>query len=203
MKRKFGSSSLAKLQRSPSVPKKGVDSRASLQASQLVKPSPRKVEQTLVAPSYNIDIAQYVKLFAHVIRTIQTTMPVIMQTYWENNAQLTNESMLSALDMKPSIPRLNLNELLFPAFNTLVPSMYENLLPHLGRVKISNSDIEVVVATFHSMLSFAFKTQIFDRVLWKKIANNSFSLIIQGGDSARHSQGSYNDDRIADGLILP
>lgn len=114
-----------------------------------------------------------------------------MQTYVEGNMQLTNESMLSALEIKPQAPKLNLNELLFPAFNTLVPSIYENLLPHLSKVKVSSADIDVVITTFHTMVSFAFKTQLFDRMLWKRIVNQ---------ESMTEDEGEQSDSQ---SVILP
>ena len=85
--------------------------------------------------------------------------------------------MLSALDIKPQIPKISLNELFFPAFNTLVPSLYENVLGYLSKVKVSQSDIDVLVATFHSMLSFAFKTQLFEKVIFQKIIQSRNSGI--------------------------
>lgn len=115
--------------------------------------------------------------------------------------------MLSALDMRPQAPKLNLNELLFPAFNTLVPSMYENVLPHLSKVKVSGQDVEVVVGTFHSMLSFAFKTQIFDRVLWKRITNRNFKnadIEVRRENSDQiYVEGASHDEAEDGALILP
>ena len=89
-RKKAGTSSLSKFQRSPSAPKNTTDGKQSMQTSQLAKPSPRRLEQQLTS-SAQVDIAQHIKLVAHIIRTMQTTMPVIMQTYYENQAQLTNE----------------------------------------------------------------------------------------------------------------
>lgn len=127
-----------------------------------------------------------------------------MATYFESHMHLANESVMSAADLRPPCPKLSLSELLFPAFNTLVPSMYENVLPHLSKVKVSASDVDVVIGAFHSMVGFAFKTQIFDRFLWLKIAKNDFKNINNTDFFySESSQMDSSDDQEDGHLILP
>jgi hypothetical protein len=67
------------------------------------------------------------------------------------------------------IPKFTMSELLFPAFNTLVPLMFENVVPFLKQIK-SGSDVIVLAGSIHSLLGFAFKTQVFNKIVWKQIA---------------------------------
>jgi len=59
-------------------------------------------------------------------------MPIITQNYVQNNLQMLNESMLSE---QFETPNITISELLYPAFNTLVPLMFEHVMPHLHRAK--------------------------------------------------------------------
>ena len=112
---------------------------------------------------------------------MKTTLPAIVQNYCANNMHLVNESMISA-DLPT--PNITLSELLFPAFNTLMPQMFENVVPHLSKVK-NTADLCVMVSTIHSLLSFAFKTQIFNKIIWKQV-------------SGLLSQGALNQDLAAE-----
>ena len=64
-----------------------------------------------------------------------------------------NESFLSEVNLPT--PCISLSELLFPAFNSLIPQFFENILPYLGK---SRSDCDVMIGVYHSLLGFAFKT---------------------------------------------
>ena len=112
---------------------------------------------------------------------MKTTLPAIVQNYCANNMHLANESMISA-DLPT--PNITLSELLFPAFNTVMPQMFENVVPHLSKVK-NTADLCVMVSTIHSLLSFAFKTQIFNKIIWKQV-------------SGLLSQGALNQDLAAE-----
>ena len=113
------------------------------------------------------EILQQMKFQASILRTIRTTLPVIVQNYCTtNNLGGPEDSMLGG-DM-PIAPSLSLCELLFPAFNSIVPQFYESVLPYLDKAK-SQADVEVLLSVFHSAVGFAFKTQIFDKLIWKKV----------------------------------
>lgn len=93
-------------------------------------------------------------------------MPVIVQNYCMNTSFGGNEdSFLVNAKTNPPLPSLSLCELLYPAFNTIVPQLYENALPHLEKVK-SQADVDTIVGLLHSIIGFAFKTQIFDKMIW-------------------------------------
>lgn len=77
-----------------------------------------------------------------------------------------NTSMVSGSELP--MPNVSSKELLFPAFNTLVPLFFECTMPHLSKSK-NMSDVQVLIGAVHQMISFAFKTQIFNKVIWKQI----------------------------------
>lgn len=81
------------------------------------------------------------------LRTMQTTMPVIMQNYLSNNIQnlSNNESMISG---EVPLPTITSKELLFPAFNTLIPLFFECSIPHLSKAK-NMSDVQVLMGAVH------------------------------------------------------
>ena len=108
------------------------------------------------------------KFQASILRTIRTTLPVIVQQYCiSNNLGGADDSMLGG--EVPVAPSLSLCELLFPAFNSIVPQFYESVLPYLDKAK-SQADVEVMLSLFHSAVGFAFKTQIFDKLISKKVS---------------------------------
>lgn len=99
---------------------------------------------------------------------MQTTIPVIMQNYISNHMPYlsNNTSMVSAGEVP--VPSVTSKELLFPAFNTLVPLFFECTMPYLSKSK-NASDVEVSIGSIYQLVSFAFKTQIFNKVIWKQI----------------------------------
>jgi len=47
-----------------------------------------------------------------------------------------------------NLPKLSLSELLYPAFNKIVPLLFENVIPYLSKTK-NNSDVTILVECFH------------------------------------------------------
>lgn len=115
------------------------------------------MKRASVEKTSSSEAQQFIKLNAMLLRTMQTTMPVIMQNFMSNNMQYmsNNESMISGADLP--MPSITAKELLFPAFNTLIPLFFECAVPHLNKAK-NASDVSVLVGTVHQMISFAFKT---------------------------------------------
>lgn len=59
-------------------------------------------------------------------------MPVIIQNYCMANS----DSFLDS-ETTPPMPNISISELLFPAFNSLMPQFLEHVVPHLTKVKNS------------------------------------------------------------------
>jgi len=93
-------------------------------------------------------------------------MPVITQNYVQNNLQMLNESLLSE---QFEAPNITVSELLFPAFNMLVPLLFEHVMPHLPKTK-NQADVSVLVGSMHQLIGFAFKTQVFNKIIWKQVS---------------------------------
>jgi hypothetical protein len=55
-----------------------------------------------------------------------------------------------------------MGELLFPSFNLIVPQMVEFVLPSLPLLP-SEAHQSQLLQTFYSLISFAFKTQIYEK----------------------------------------
>ena len=56
-----------------------------------------------------------------------------------------NESMLST---EYQMPNITTSELLFPAFNTMIPLLFENVVPYLSKAK-NTSDAGILIGTVH------------------------------------------------------
>ena len=56
-----------------------------------------------------------------------------------------------------------MGDLLFPNFNKIVPVFVESVLPSLKTAQVSEQ--VTLLETFYNLLSFAFKTQIFEKKL--------------------------------------
>jgi hypothetical protein len=95
-------------------------------------------------------------------------MPIIMQNYMQSNPNyLNNESMLSITEIPA--PNISAQELLFPAFNSLVPLLFESVVPFLAKSK-NISDVNIMINCIHQSISFAFKTQVFNKIIWKQVS---------------------------------
>jgi hypothetical protein len=91
-------------------------------------------------------------------------MPVIVQNYCTANAQ----QMESFADEEFPVPNISISELLFPAFNSLVPQFFEHILPFLSKLK-NTQDMNILISAIHQLLGFAFKTQVFDKIICRQI----------------------------------
>jgi hypothetical protein len=66
-------------------------------------------------------------------------------------------------------PNISMSELLFPAFNSLVPQFFENVVPYISEKNRNKGDCEILVTTLHQLLGFAFKTQVFNKIIWRQV----------------------------------
>lgn len=66
------------------------------------------------------------------------------------------------------MPNISISELLFPAFNSLMPQFLEHVVPHLTKLK-NNQDVNILISCMHQLLGFAFKTQIYDKIISKQV----------------------------------
>ena len=52
------------------------------------------------------------------------------------------------MDEELPIPNITISELLFPAFNSLVPQFFEHILPCLSKMK-SSQDLNIFISSIH------------------------------------------------------
>ena len=55
--------------------------------------------------------------------------------------------MMDDTEIEP--PQINISELLFPAFNSLVPQYFENVIPYIVEKQRNKNDCEIMISTLH------------------------------------------------------
>ena len=100
-----------RLNKSLRSPSRGKDPKKESISQASVRPKPLSLGFTVS------DLLAQIKFSAQLLRTINTTLPPIIQNYCLSNYQ---DSMLDDTGAIET-PNISLSELLFPAFNSLVP----------------------------------------------------------------------------------
>ena len=101
----------------------------------------------------------FVDFIAQTFKTLQVTIPLMVQPTAVVNDYLSDEE--GCEEEKKSVESVQIGELLFPAFNLVVPQYVELLLPNAREAR----DIGSVVGVFYNIVKFAFKTQIYEKRL--------------------------------------
>ena len=85
-----------------------------------------------------------------------------------------------------------MGELLYPSFNLVVPHFTEHVIPHLTSLNIHASS--VLLQTFYSMLTFAFKTQIYEKRIPTLLKSGTHQKLQSSG--ALNSNSSIESDNL-------
>ena len=105
------------------------------------------VKSTVHSSSQNL-----IKFLCSMLNTLQKTIPVFLAANSIPMHDITGD--FSITQQPPS--HISMGELLYPAFNRLVPLMTENLLPRLPT--ITEKEAASVIGLYYGVVNFAFRT---------------------------------------------
>jgi len=97
---------------------------------------------------------------SQLLSTLGATIPTMLKQAvldgLQNNKHLLESGEDQTIDDEALVEVPAVGDLLFPAYNSVVPQMTEHVIPNLPL--LSSKESSVIIGTFYQMIEFAFRT---------------------------------------------